>query len=258
MVQSVSVVVPELLQAAAAAGGIAGDGAVDERHRAHCCTDRRRPPRPSCRDGAVGQREPCRRCTSRRRCRRWPPVMVRPEIDAVTPASTWNTRLGSPPLIVTPAGRAGDRGRRRSFAQLELAAGQGDRLRGGEDGRVEGDRRSPAGLIGQVDGAGRVERRRRRCRAVAGRVDSTSERLRLEGADVDRAASAKPRWSVVTPLTAVPASMAGLPGKRAWSGSARRCRPAGPGRGRRRQTWLPLTPSSGRPSRRCRSGCRRP
>ena len=32
-----------------------------------------------------------------------PPVIVRPEIDAVTFASTWNTRLSPPPLTVTPA-----------------------------------------------------------------------------------------------------------------------------------------------------------
>ena len=32
-----------------------------------------------------------------------PPVIVSPEIDAVTPASTWNTRLSPPPLTVTPA-----------------------------------------------------------------------------------------------------------------------------------------------------------
>ena len=32
-----------------------------------------------------------------------PPVIVSPEIDAVTLASTWNTRLSPPPLTVTPA-----------------------------------------------------------------------------------------------------------------------------------------------------------
>ena len=32
-----------------------------------------------------------------------PPVIVSPEMDAVTPASTWNTRLSPPPLTVTPA-----------------------------------------------------------------------------------------------------------------------------------------------------------
>ena len=31
-----------------------------------------------------------------------PPVIVTPEIDAVTFASTWNTRLASLPLTVTP------------------------------------------------------------------------------------------------------------------------------------------------------------
>ena len=32
-----------------------------------------------------------------------PPLIVSPEKDAVTPASTWNTRLSPPPLTVTPA-----------------------------------------------------------------------------------------------------------------------------------------------------------
>jgi hypothetical protein len=31
-----------------------------------------------------------------------PPVIVSPEMDAVTPVSTWNTRFCPPPLIVTP------------------------------------------------------------------------------------------------------------------------------------------------------------
>ena len=47
------------------------------------------------------------------------------------------------------------------------------------------------------------------------------EPLALEGADVGRGASSgSPRWSVVMPLTAVPAPMAGLPGRRAmvWVG----------------------------------------
>ena len=36
-------------------------------------------------------------------CRVVPPVIVSPEMDAVTSASTWNTRLSPPPLTVTPA-----------------------------------------------------------------------------------------------------------------------------------------------------------
>ena len=32
-----------------------------------------------------------------------PPVMVRPESEAVTPELTWKTRLRPPPLTVTPA-----------------------------------------------------------------------------------------------------------------------------------------------------------
>ena len=82
MVQSVSVVVPP-----------------------RSCTSRRRVGGGVAADGAVGQRASCR-------------VVVQPaavpggraardgqaaEVDAVTPLSTWNTRLRPPPLTVTPA-----------------------------------------------------------------------------------------------------------------------------------------------------------
>ena len=60
---------------------------------------------------------------------------------------------------------------------------------------------------------------------AASRGDGDGEPARLEGADVHRAVddAANPRWSVVTPLgmsALLPASMAGLPGKRAmvWVG----------------------------------------
>ena len=53
-----------------------------------------------------------------------PPVIVSPEIDAVTLGSTWNTRLARSPLIVTPAARARDRLGPGRVAQLELGAGQ--------------------------------------------------------------------------------------------------------------------------------------
>jgi hypothetical protein len=35
-----------------------------------------------------------------------PPVIVSPEMEAVTPPSTWNTRLSPPPLTVRPAAGA--------------------------------------------------------------------------------------------------------------------------------------------------------
>ena len=46
------------------------------------------------------------------------------------------------------------------------------------------------------------------------------EPLALEGADVTGTSSGEPRWSVTLPLTAVPAPMAGLPGRSAmvWVG----------------------------------------
>ena len=82
-VQLVSVAVPTLLNRPpprVAGGGVAADGAVGQRGRAAIVVAGRR---------------------------RWPvaepPVIVSPEIDAVTPASTWNTRLAPLPLTVTPA-----------------------------------------------------------------------------------------------------------------------------------------------------------
>ena len=68
-----------------------------------------------------------------------PPVIVSPEIDAVTPPSTWNTRLSPPPLIVTPA--AGPVIVGVPLVSLSsTAAGQGDRLRRAEDRGIEDDR----------------------------------------------------------------------------------------------------------------------
>ena len=57
-----------------------------------------------------------------------PPVMVSPEIVAVTPLSTWNTRLALLPLTVTPAAGPVIVVGAVVPVQLELAAGQGDRL----------------------------------------------------------------------------------------------------------------------------------
>ena len=84
----------------------------------------------------------------------------------MTPASTWNTRLSPPPLTVTPAAGPVIVSVPRRVAQLELGAGQGDRLRRGEHRGVEGDvsrlptdrcwrRRSPrAGSAGPRPGRG--------------------------------------------------------------------------------------------------------
>ena len=69
-----------------------------------------------------------------------PPVIVSPEIDAVTFGSTWNTRLAPPPLTVTPV-----------FGPVIVSvpvvslssswrAVQGDRLRRLEHRLVKGDR----------------------------------------------------------------------------------------------------------------------
>ena len=67
-------------------------------------------------------------------------MIVSPEIDAVTPASTWNTRLAPPPLTVTPAA-----GPVIVSVPVVLLSSSWPPVRvivcgGGEDGRVEGDR----------------------------------------------------------------------------------------------------------------------
>ena len=121
-VQLVSVAVPPLLCHAAAApdGGVAADGAVGQRGRAARCS--RPPPLTGgvAADGAVGQRQRAAVVAQAAavaaaelpltvqlvsvsravvdqaaavRVEPLPPVIVSPEIDAVTPASTWNTRL---------------------------------------------------------------------------------------------------------------------------------------------------------------------
>ena len=51
-----------------------------------------------------------------------PPVMVSPEIDAVTFGSIWNTRLASLPLTVTPPAGPVIVSRPGRVAQLELGA----------------------------------------------------------------------------------------------------------------------------------------
>ncbi len=69
-----------------------------------------------------------------------PPVIVSPEIDAVTPPSTWNTRLCPPPLTVTPA--VGPVIVSVPVVSLSSSwpAAQGDRLRRLEHRLVKGDR----------------------------------------------------------------------------------------------------------------------
>ena len=70
----------------------------------------------------------------------WPPLIVRPEIDAVTPGSTWNTRLALLPETVTPAAGPVIVSVPVVSLSSSWAAVQGNRLRRGEDGRVEVDR----------------------------------------------------------------------------------------------------------------------
>ena len=109
-------------------------------------------------------------------------MIVSPEIDAVTLASTWNTRLAPPPLTVTPA--AGPVIVSVPVVSLSSSwpPGQGDRLGRGEDGGIEGDdvagkgvgvqdRLAKAGLavgVIEVIGGGvdheKQGRRRSRCR----------------------------------------------------------------------------------------------
>ena len=69
----------------------------------------------------------CRSWTGRRRCRLMlPPVIVSPEIDAVTPLSIWNTRLALLPVTVTaPAPGPVIVVASARVAQLELAAASG-------------------------------------------------------------------------------------------------------------------------------------
>ena len=241
----VSVAVPVVVQAAAAsAGGVAADGAVGQGRRAADRPARRRR-RPSCRltvqsmsvavpslprPPPLPVAELPLMVQSVSVVVPWlyrpppsvlaePPVMVRPEIAAVTPVSISKTRL------VTAAAdghaRRGpvDRLRPAVVAQLELALRQRDRLRRGEDGRVEGDRLGGVEHIGQVDGLAQAQLARGRAGAVAGGIDHQAElvwKAPMSGGE----SSGTPRWSVVTPLTAVPLPMAGLPGRRAmvWVG----------------------------------------
>ena len=134
-----------------------------------------RPPPPTvggvAADGAVGQRGRAEVGQAAAVVPALPPVIVRPEMDAVTPASTWNTRLSPPPLTVTPA--AGPVIVSVSLVLLSSSwrAGQGDRLRRGEDGRVEGDGRVSRGIeVGEGDGLGQAQEARSRGEGIARRI----------------------------------------------------------------------------------------
>ena len=173
-------------------------------------------------------------------------MIVRPEIDAVTSAATSKTRLAWLPLIVSARRRSGDRrgvGGAR-LGQGQFARRQRDRLRGGEDGRVEGDRLGGAQHVGQVDRLAEAQLARCRAGAVGGRVDD-QPCLGLEGADVgdgrvEREAALVGRDAAGGPC---PCRWPGCRAAGPWSGSARRSRPAGPAAGR----W---------DSRRAPAGCR--
>ncbi len=115
-------------------------------------------------------------------------MIVSPEMDAVTPDSTWNTRLSPPPLTVTPAA-----GPVIVSVPLVLLSASWPPVSvivcaRGEDSRVEGDRVGAGLDIGQVDRPAQVERPERAADAVDGRVDHERDRLDLEGADVHGAA----------------------------------------------------------------------
>ena len=112
------------------AGGVAADGAVGQRGRAAVAA---RPPPPLLAElplmvQLVSVVVPPLLYRPPPLPLALPPVIVSPEIDAVTPASTWNTRLVPPPLTVTPAAGPVIVSVPRRVAQLELAGGQGDRL----------------------------------------------------------------------------------------------------------------------------------
>ena len=73
----------------------------------------------------------------------------------------------------------------------------------------------------------------------------------------ERSVGLKPRWSVVTPLTACPCRWPRCRARAPWSGSARRRIPAGPGRVSRSRSGRCYGPRrrSAPPRRRYRSGC---
>ena len=110
-VQLVSVVVPSRLNrpppCRCRAGGVAADGAVGQRGRAAEVVQPP-PPLPVLAElpltvQLVSVAVPPSLYRPPPLSPALPPVIVSPEIDAVTPPSTWNTRLSPPPLTVTPA-----------------------------------------------------------------------------------------------------------------------------------------------------------
>ena len=146
-VQLVSVAVPSLHRPPPYAGGVAADG-------------------------AVGQRESC------------PVVQAAAVADAGVAAGDRQSRDGRRDTRIDlehpaqPAAadrharrRARDRLRPGRVAQLELAAGQGDRLRRCEDGAVEGDGRDPQGIgLAKAMASRRLKRPCAREEGIARRV----------------------------------------------------------------------------------------
>ena len=80
-----------------------------------------------------------------------PPVIVSPEIVAVTPPSTWNTRLCSPPLTVTPALGPVIVSVPVVSVSSSWVPVKGDHLRRLEHRFVKGDRLGPTGRIRLAD-----------------------------------------------------------------------------------------------------------
>ena len=160
-------------------------------------------------------------------------MIVRPLIDAVTPGSTWNTRLALLPLTVTPA--AGPVivsvpvvSLSSSWAPVSVIVCALAKTVGSKvivSVAAQG--------IGQVDRLAQVELARGRDQAVGGRVDHQRASLGLEGADVDRAVE---REAALVGRDAAARCPRRWPGCRAagpWSGSARRSCPAVRAEGRR-------------------------
>ena len=143
--------------------------------------------------------------------------MVNPEMEAVTPLSTWKTRLRPPPLIVTPAAgpvivKIGTGLLNSSWPPVTvivcppvktagsklIAIGAGERIR-------------------QAHGSGQGQLGRIRVDRPGSRLD---DQAGLEGADVDQGATSQAALVGRDAAHRVPLPIAGLPGKRAivWVG----------------------------------------
>ena len=152
-----------------------------------------------------------------------PPEMIRPLKVAVTPLSTWNTRLVPPPLIVTPAAGPVIVSVPLVLLSSSWPCGQRDRLGRGEDGRVEGD--GPARKVVGERRSRRAVWSRRSEKSSPSAVVVTTKLGTMATCDSNAPMSTvplkmrdSPRWSVVMPAgmrALLPASMAGLPRSRA-------------------------------------------